>query len=116
MSIAGTKLNWGISGSEGETDQSIIQEPSLVCYSGRQGGLNPTYEESYQFGGIQDQIDMNSGGYGVLINSPMKTPHLALESNQVDVEEAFYGVRIEYDIVTLTTAEQADLYQKALCG
>lgn len=114
MSIAGTKFNWGIAGKEGETDESILQEPSLICFSGRQAGLGDA-GTSYQFGGVQDQIFM-SGGYGVLSNNPMRTPYLALESNLQDVEAAFYGLRIEYDIVTLTTAEQADLYQKGLCS
>lgn len=123
MIAAGIKFNWGLSGAVGP--ESILLAPSLLCYSGRNGVLahsehteNP--EEKYAgwvFGGPQDQINIAEGGVGSLINRPVKTLFLARETNGCTVNPGvIYNIRIEYDIVTLTTSEQAELYQQDLCG
>lgn len=113
----GTKFKWGISGAEGDVtgNVGILLEPSLICFSGR-AGLQPTYI----VGGAQDSINLAQGDPGTLQNIPLKNVYLAREVHGVTGKmssegETNYDLYIEYDIVTLTTAEQADLYQRGLC-
>lgn len=111
--MAGKKLNMGICGAEGEgTGTDLIHEPSLLAYSGRSGGL--AVGGAFTIGGEQDYIDMNDGK-GRFMNNPTKKVWFGRDIDGMTLSGLVYNVRIEYDIVTLTQAEQAELYQRGMC-
>lgn len=110
--MAGIKFNWGIAGVEGDSLTSLLFEPSLVCYQGRQGGA-PGAPIMFETGGVPDQIEV-SGARGIN-QKPVKKVYFGREIDGIATADMKYDVRIEYDIVTLTTQEQADLYQRGLC-
>jgi hypothetical protein len=114
---AGVGFNWSICGRESSEDISLLKNESNICYSGRRGKNDDGDGLScYLVGGHQDQISMSSiDNYGVLKNSPLKELYFGTELNNIGDAPSF-DLRIEYDIVTLTTAEQADLYQRGLCS
>jgi hypothetical protein len=114
LTPAGVKFNWSICGAEGETDENLLENKHNVTYSGRSGTDNA--DDKIPVGGYQDQIYLNDpGNYGVLKNKPLKTVYLGTEWNDLSGAPSVC-IRFDYDIVTLTTAEQAELYQRGLCG
>lgn len=112
MAMTENRLNWGICGKDGGATP-LLFEPSLIAYSGRQGLQDAT--GCFTIGGEQDQIVMD-GGKGSFFNRPLRTPFFGREIEGVNAAGVIYNLRIEYDIVTLTTQEQADLYSRGLCS
>lgn len=118
MSMTTSVLNMGLLGAEDDGSSSILLQTPLLCYSGRQGGI-PYFQEytnvqTMQVGGDQDHINMLEGD-GRFKNFPVKELFFGRDLYGLTSTGLKYEVRIEYDIVTLTTAEQADLYQRGLC-
>lgn len=105
-------LNYGISGAEPDPDVNLLNEPSLQCYKGRVRVSTAGAELELD----SDQFDISSGGHhGTFKQRPVKKVYFSRELTGYDPTSVVYGIRIEYDIVTLTTAEQAELYQLGLC-
>lgn len=118
MTITTSVFNMGLLGAEDDGINSILLQTSLLCYSGRHGGLETfvqyTNVQTMQIGGDQDHINMLDGD-GRFKNFPVKELFFGRDLSNLATTGLKYEVRIEYDIVTLTTAEQADLYQRGLC-
>lgn len=115
----GSKFSWGISGAEGDVtgNVGILLEPSLICFSGRAGKIG--LSDLGVVINAQDYINLAQNGTGTLQNTPLKKVYFARDvhgyTGQMDeAGKTNYDLYIEYDIVTLTVAEQADLYQRGL--
>ena len=104
-------FNYGISGAEPDDAINLLNEPSLQCYKGRVRVSTAGAELELD----SDQFDISSGGHGTFKQRPVKKVYFSREVTGFDQTNVVYGIRIEYDIVTLTTAEQAELYQLGLC-
>lgn len=113
---AGVGFSWSLCGKISTADESLLENESNICYSGRRGLHTADSQVSFMIGGYQDQIYMSGkGSYGVLVNRPLKEVFLGTEMNDINGTPGV-TLRIDYDIVTLTTAEQADLYQRGICS
>jgi hypothetical protein len=109
-------FTWALCSKEGEAEESLLLNPNNLTYSAHEPTLLSS-EDSAQIGigGYQENIILSPGQFGVLQNHPCK--ELFLGTEQIDLEGTpIFDIRIEYDIVTLSTSEQADLYQRNLCG
>ena len=104
-------FNYGISGAEPDGAVNLLFEPSLQCYKGRVGVSTASAELELE----NDQFNISSGGHGTFKQRPVKRVFFSRELTGYDPTGHIHGIRIEYDIVTLTTAEQAELYQLGLC-
>ena len=105
-------FNLGISGSEPDEAVNLLFEPSLQCYKGRVGVSTALAELPLE----SDQFDISSGGHhGTFKQRPLKKVFFCRELSGYDPTGVIHGIRIEYDVVTLTQAEQAELYQLGLC-
>ena len=104
-------LNYGISGAKPNPTVNLFYEPSLQCYKGRIRVSTAGAELELD----SDQFDISSGTHGTFKQRPVKKVYFSRELAGYDPTDVVYGIRIEYDIVTLTTAEQAELYQLGLC-
>jgi len=104
-----SSFNYGITGkAHDSTPPNVLFEPSLQCYKGRQRGDGAGLVLDLD----TDQFDVSNGGHhGVFKQRPLKKVYFVREVTGFSIENVVYGIRIEYDIVTLTTSEQAEAYQ-----
>ena len=116
MAVAGYGFNWGLNGRDLiDGLDNLLNQPNLMCYSGRTGRIGNA-DLSYQLGGPQDQINFeDENAYGVLDPYPCTQIYLQTECKQITADPLELTVRIDYDIVTLTQSEQADLYRTLGC-
>jgi len=121
MTIAGTCFNWGLSGREMDSDiKDMLMQKHLLCYSGRTGEL-PTGSSAqigYLLGGFQDQINFeDENAFGLLNNYACRSLYLLTETLDLSGTPLELVIRVKYDIVTLSTSEMSELYQKlGVCG
>lgn len=113
-----TCFNWALNGRLLVSGTDLLNQSTLLCFSGRSGGLvMPSVvglRSSFQVGGSSDQINLESSeSFGVIERFPTRKVFLNVEMYEADPGGGKYelNVRIKYDIVTLTTSEQSDLYQ-----
>lgn len=117
--IQGHAFNWAVgirpnlAGGEDEID--LIAQPGLLVYSGRQGLLPGGV---FQVGGLQDQIALNNkDSYGVFAQIPARQLYFKTEIKGLSTDSGLYIIvcRFDFDVVSLSTSEQAELYRDAGC-
>jgi len=121
-----SRVEWGLSSKAFDLamGSSVLVQPGLLCYGSHNareyypGGSTPYVYSYFDIGGFRDQIDFTNAAntYGIIERVPVRTLHFLIHSQDLVYAEGFDGfsLRLLYDIVTLTTSEQATLFQA--CG
>ena len=108
-------FNYGVCGKEPDETKPLLFEPSLQCYAGK-SSRPQAVGDTCQIGGSEDFFDVSNAGPGTFLQRPLRKVFFGREALSYQLAEVKYTLRIEYDIVTLTTTEQAELYQAGLCN
>ena len=109
------QFNYGVCGKEPDDTEDLLFEPSLQCFAGR-SSKTAAAGDTCQVGGHEDFFDVSGAGPGTFIQRPVRKVFFGREVTNYQTDDVEYALRIEYDIVTLTTSEQAELYQAGLCS
>jgi hypothetical protein len=117
-------FEWGLSWRPGDwtVESGIINQPGLVCfsthnlsrYSDPESGNGDQFY--FDIGGFRDQINFDSDAntYGVIKNELMRKVHFFIFSDNIVYDHPTHvNLRLLYDVVSLSTAEQAELYQQS---
>lgn len=108
--VHNVSFKWAIGGGAFAAQPDFVGDKTVVLVT-RAGGQTAG-GESYLVGGAYDQVEVKNLGYGVLEQMPIKDIYAGvLGTNLV---AGSFQIRLDFDIVTLTTAEMADLYNRGI--
>jgi hypothetical protein len=100
---------WGLTRGDVSSEDNLLDAPGLICYRGK------AVEKQIGEDGLlldEEAVALNNpNDRAVVINRPTRTLYLSTMCDNCSTPTGIkLVVRLVYDVVTLTSAEQADLF------
>lgn len=110
--MACAKFSWGLTKTDLTGEYGLLSKNGLMTFKGKAEEISAagTFR-------LQDEavVLTNPNDLGLVKNDPVKQLFLSLETANLDFSTLNIQYRVIYDVVTLSTAEQAAIYAASAC-
>lgn len=112
--MATLQFAWGLTRGDVSDEDNLVEAPGLITYNCQSNHINVTDLEY----SIRDlcAIPENENDIACVMNKPTRSLYMSVHSENIaQIASIGLSVRVVYDVVSLTSSEQAELFQYC-CG